>query len=121
MHRIRPGLRDAPLWSVILSAALLSGVPAAAAPRLLPDTTALTVALGCQIRDYKVVVITNTTGSTLPAGTRITYDTIRVPDRAHIVGTVTTGALAPGAIVQVGAWESYSCTAWTPRILVMAP
>ena len=62
MHRIRPGLRDAPLWSVILSAALLSGVPAAAAPRLLPDTTALTVALGCQIRDYKVVVTVDDAG-----------------------------------------------------------
>jgi hypothetical protein len=111
MHRLRFG---------ILGLLLLGGIPgAAAAPRL--DTGALSTPLGCAIRDTKVVVITNTTGSTIPAGTRISYDTIRDPDRAHVGGTVSGGALAPGAIVQIGAWQSYSCTAWMPRVLVLAP
>lgn len=108
------------LWATILCGALLCGVPAAAAPRL-PEVAALNTPLGCQIQDYKVVVITNTTGATLPAGARITYDWVRAPDHAHTVATVTGGALAPGAIVQIGVSEAYSCTAWTPRVLVMAP
>jgi hypothetical protein len=112
--------RDPMLLSAILCGILLC-MPAGAAQRRLPDVAALTTPLGCQIQGYKVVVITNTTGATIPAGTAITFDAIRVPDHAHVVRTVTGGAIAPGGIIQIGVGESYSCTAWTPRVLVMAP
>jgi hypothetical protein len=110
MHRIR----------LAMLALVLAGLHGAgAAPRL--DTTALTTPLDCRIRDYKVVAITNTTGATIPAGTRISYDTIRIPDGAHIGGSFVSGVVAPGAVIQIGAWESSSCTAWMRRVLVMAP
>ena len=77
--------------------------------------------LGCQVQNEKLLAITNTTGAVISAGTNITYDAIRKADQAHYGRTISTGGMAPGAVLKIGVLPSSSCTAWFMRPAVMAP
>ena len=83
--------------------------------------TPFTVALSCRVENEKVLVITNTSGGALTAGTAITYDAVRKPDGVHYGRVFQTGALATGGLVRVGAMPSFSCTAWFRRTPLLAP
>jgi hypothetical protein len=67
------------------------------------------------------LVITNTTGGTIAAGTPITFDIVRKPDGSHFSRTLQTSVLPPGYSVRVGGFPSFSCTAWFRRAPVAAP
>ena len=105
-----------------LVAGLLASVHAAfPIQRNLFESTAFRVWLTCQVQNEKVLAITNTSGATISAGTRITYDAIRKPDQAHYGRTISTAGMTPGGVLQIGAVPSFSCTAWFVRLPVMAP
>ena len=87
-------------------------VHAAAAP--VAETNALNrkVPLECQLQQSKIVVITNSTGQTISAGTHISFDTLRRGGAAHFDGSFASGTMPPGAVVHRPAVDSLSCTAW---------
>lgn len=70
------------------------------------------VSLACWIEDQKVIAVVNSTGKTLPAGTRLSVDAIRIPDGTHYKKTGTLGRTPSGAIIRMGAVPSSSCTAF---------
>jgi len=104
--------RNACLAILALAAGLASAVSAEARTM---RTSALRVPLACSVQQQKVIVITNTTGATLAAGTLITFDAVRLPDGHHYAETNASPLLPPGAYLQVGGWPSTSCTAWYTR------
>jgi hypothetical protein len=95
--------------------ALAAEAAGAAPPVQFGIQSALTVPLGCQIRDEKVIVITNTTGAAI-ANTNISYDAVRKPDGKHYGATKKVTFLAAGGILQTGGMQSFSCTAWFKRV-----
>ena len=68
-----------------------------------------------------VIVITNTRGEAISAGTAITYDAERTSDGYHYGKTFTSGELAAGASVQKPGSPSKSCAAWFTRPAVLVP
>ncbi len=78
------------------------------------------VNLPCQIRNEKVVVITNNTGHPIDASrTPFSYEAIGKYDQKHWCQTFTGGTLAPGSETQIGAQPFSSCTAWYKPPLLM--
>ncbi len=77
--------------------------------------------LGCAISQGKVVVITNTTGAGIAAGTSMGYDAERYGSGQHYGKTFAGPAIAAGGILKIGAEPATSCTAWYTRTLMMAP
>ena len=69
------------------------------------------VSLACWIEDQKVIAVVNSTGKTLPAGTRLSVDAIRIPDGTHYKKSTTLGRTPSGEIIRMGAVPSSSCTA----------
>lgn len=80
------------------------------------------VAIACAVENYKVLVITNTSGTTIPANTWINADMVELDTGAHIPARFRGGALAPGAVSRdAGPGYGASCTAWYQRELLLAP
>jgi hypothetical protein len=110
-----------------LSGATLAAVSddAAAGPKICSSrlqTAAMAgkVNLPCQIRNEKVVVITNNTGHPIDASrTPFSYEAIGKYDQKHWCQTFTGGTLAPGSETQIGAQPFSSCTAWYKPPLLM--
>ena len=78
------------------------------------ETTGVTwnrVSLACWIENEKVIAVVNSTGKTLPAGTKLSVDAIRIPDGSHYRKSTTMGRTATGGIIRMGAVPSSSCTA----------
>ena len=69
------------------------------------------VSLACWIENEKVIAVVNSTGKTLPAGTKLSVDAIRIPDGSHYRKSTTLGRTATGGIIRMGAVPSSSCTA----------
>ncbi|HZP21292.1 MAG TPA: hypothetical protein VFB16_13930 [Bauldia sp.] len=103
------------LFALIPADAFAAG-PAGTNPALRP-----TVSLRCEIVNSKVVKITNSTGSVISAGTRISYDAVRAHGAGHYGGSFLSPQLQPGAFVQRGGEDSSTCTAWFVRPLLMSP
>jgi hypothetical protein len=112
------------LAGLCAGAALLAGASGAAAQLFrepLREVVADRVHLGCAIELEKVVLVTNTTAGTIPAGTEIFINSVIVPTRENRTISVRTAALSPGESFREGLWQSYSCTAWFRRVPMMAP
>ena len=106
---------------VIVAAVTVIGSAANAAP---PNaaTSILKAPLGCSISYGKVIVITNTTGSDITAGTPMGYDAVRYGSRQHYGKTFAGPAMAVGGEpLRIGAEPSTSCTAWYRRTLAVGP
>lgn len=114
MNRLHVTLAGA---TVLASLAL----PAFAASRAIVNDTILQTPLKCAMENVKILVVTNSTGATISAGTRIHYAFERMPDHAKISGSAITGKLLPGAVVKRGVGPAFSCTASFRKTLVLAP
>ena len=108
-------------FGTAVAAIAILGAPASALAAAQPDIAGIRIPLGCAIVDAKVIVITNTTGGTISAGTAITYDAERASDGIHYGKTFTSGELTPGASVQRPGSTSNFCAAWFTRPMVLAP
>jgi hypothetical protein len=111
---------NAGLMGLVLAAGLAATGQAGAASRF-NDLSALNVSIRCEIVAEKVIEITNTSGGFIAGGTTISYDVVRRPDQAHVVGSFVTSGLGPGSSVKKGLFPALSCTAWFRRPLVLAP
>lgn len=69
------------------------------------------VPLACWIENEKVIAVVNSTGKTLPAGTRLSVDAVRIPDGTHYKKGGTIARTPSGGIIRMGAVPSSSCTA----------
>ncbi len=69
------------------------------------------VSLACWIENEKVIAVVNSTGKTLPAGTRLSVDAIRIPDGMHYKKGGIIARTPSGGIIRMGAVPSSSCTA----------
>ena len=106
---------------LVLTAIAIGSLPAVAAP-LNTAPTILHVPLGCAISQGKVIVITNTTGSDITAGTPMGYDAVRYGSGQHYGKTFAGPAMpAGGEPLRIGAEPSTSCTAWYRRTLAVGP
>ena len=108
------------LGTVVAALTLLGG-PTSAVAALRPEIKGIRVPLGCMMVDQKMIVITNTSGATISAGTAITYDAERTSDGIHYGKTFTSDELPAGASVQRPGSPSTSCAAWFIRPMVLAP
>jgi len=102
-------------------AIIMLGGPASTLAAVQPDIAGTRVPLGCTIVAPYMIVITNTRGEAISAGTAITYDAERTSDGYHFGKTFTSGELAPGASVQKPGSPSKSCAAWFTRPATLAP
>jgi hypothetical protein len=82
--------------------------------------SALTVPLACAISHQKVVVITNSTGHAISAGTPMAFDAIRL-DGKHYGKSFHSPLMPANGAISIGAEPSLSCTASYTRQLMMAP
>jgi hypothetical protein len=85
------------------------------------STSALNVFIGCRIENLKEIVLTNSTGGTIAAGTVINWDAVRYRSTSHYGGSVVSPLMTPGASMRLGGEQSSSCTAWYRRPAVRAP
>ena len=106
---------DAATLALAVTLALIAGHAGALPGR---SDSILQVPLGCAISIGKVIVITNSTGGAIDAGTKMGYDAVR-PDKRHYGNAFAGPALARGASFQIDAQPSVSCTAWYIRPLRM--
>ena len=108
------------LASLVAAAGAAASGGADSAVRL--DMLVNRVAIGCGIQNEKVLVITNTTGAPIAAGTRLSWDAVLKPNQRHQAGSLMLGvALQPDGVVKVGLAPASSCTAWFVRPLLLAP
>jgi len=104
-----------------VAAATILGGPTSVPAAVQPEIAGTRVPLGCAIIAGKVIVITNTSGGTISAGTGITYNADRTSDGYHFGKTFTSGELAAGATVRKLGSSSASCAAWFTRPTPPAP
>lgn len=95
------------LLAVFAMAYFASPAPAIDAEGLVWNRVSLT----CWIENEKVIAVVNSTGKTLPGGTKLSVDAVRLPDGSHFRKTTTLGRTPSGGIIRIGAVPSSSCTA----------
>jgi hypothetical protein len=86
-----------------------------------PDIAGTRVPLGCAIAAPYIIVITNTRGEAISAGTAITYDAERTSDGYHFGKTFTSDGLAAGASIQKPGSPAKSCAAWFTQPTAVVP
>jgi len=79
------------------------------------------VALDCHILQFKEMVVTNLTPSTIAAGTTIFFDATRYGGGDHYTGSFASPALGSGASAYHSVGQSSSCSAWYVKTPFLNP